>query len=491
MKLLNNFYHHYLFKKSEFVHFISKVHPTLLVKDQAWVYFKLGMYSTVNSLRFSNHVSINELLAHAASAAACDDHVKLNEAITLYEKNFSDQIDLLIQHVASFDVTCAFRLARKYGVISSHTVALLIRQQQYQEASTYLSKLKSNINVSVKNTALLSAQLHYFTDKTRILDDINEIYQYYKLVNLKLKNQNLPINVANILAATTPQNLKIKQNALISILITTYNCENYILSTLESLIQQTYTHTEIIIVDDCSTDTTVNIIKNFASKHKNIRIYRQPLNLGTYVAKNRALLMAKGEFVICHDADDWSHPQRLELQIQPLLENKKIIATTSEWFRLSDDGEVYTRSIFPLSRLNPSSPLFRRKIVMKHLGFWDNVRTGADSEFLNRIKLFFGKNAIRKLDIPLAIGAHHAQSLMNAPLTGFTSQKIPLSRLEYWESWSQWHIQTTRNKSSLYMPLNPLKKQRKFDAPSRITLSDELLTQYQSHITYENSSEIL
>ena len=185
------------------------------------------------------------------------------------------------------------------------------------------------------------------------------------------------------------------------------------------------------------------------------------------------LELARGEFVTCHDSDDWSHPLKIEQQVQPLLEDATLIATTSHWVRMTDDGMFYARPVHSLMRLNPSSPLFRREVVLKRMGAWDCVRTGADSEFLARLRLVFGKRAIKRIVKPLALGAHRVGSLMTADDTGYSETGISPQRLAYWEAWSGWHLGCLRRDELPCLPLNlrALSEQRPFFAPSGICVN--------------------
>jgi hypothetical protein len=111
---------------------------------------------------------------------------------------------------------------------------------------------------------------------------------------------------------------------------------------------------------------------------------------------------------------------------------------------MQDDGIYYARTVHPLMRINPASPLFRREIVLREAGAWDNVRTGADSEFLARLKLIFGRGAIYRVKAPLAFGSHRPNSLMTAAGTGYDQTGMSFTRLAYWEAWAHWHISEVR-----------------------------------------------
>ncbi|MFB9158802.1 glycosyltransferase family 2 protein, partial [Chromobacterium violaceum] len=189
-----------------------------------------------------------------------------------------------------------------------------------------------------------------------------------------------------------------------------------------------------------SDDSTVDLITAQTALDSRVRIVQLADNMGTYAAKLIGLSQARGEFVTCQDSDDWAHPEKIERQLAPLLQDEQLVCTVSNWVRMRSDGSFYSRMVYPLTRLNPSSPLFRRQRVVETTGAWDCVRTGADSEFLARLKLVFGPNAVKKINQPLVLGSHRPDSLMTASATGYSTSGVSRPRLAYWESWNRWHI---------------------------------------------------
>jgi glycosyltransferase involved in cell wall biosynthesis len=234
--------------------------------------------------------------------------------------------------------------------------------------------------------------------------------------------------------------------------MTAHNTQDRIGPAIESLLAQSWRNLEVVVADDASTDGTADVVQALAERDTRVRYLRMPHNAGTYAAKTAAFGQSTGAFVTCHDSDDWSHPLRLEWQIRPLLAHPKRVATTSRWVRLTDEGQFHARSVYPLTRLNPASPLFRRQAVEQHAGLWDTVRTGADSEFLARLKLVFGRQSVQALAVPLAFGAHRPGSLMTATDTGHGVHGLSPSRLSYWEAWTRWHIATLRAGGKPVMP---------------------------------------
>lgn len=104
-------------------------------------------------------------------------------------------------------------------------------------------------------------------------------------------------------------------NDLVSIIMPSYNTAKYISAAIESILNQTYENWELIIVDDCSTDNTDEILTEYAKKDSRIRYYKNEKNSGAAVARNRALRQAKGKWVAFLDSDDLWEKDKLEKQI--------------------------------------------------------------------------------------------------------------------------------------------------------------------------------
>ncbi|WP_338470681.1 glycosyltransferase family 2 protein [Niallia sp. XMNu-256] len=98
--------------------------------------------------------------------------------------------------------------------------------------------------------------------------------------------------------------------SLVSIIIPTYNTEKYIHACIQSVLNQTYQNFEIIVVDDGSTDGSVEAVKQFDNSR--IRVYQNEKNSGPSYSRNRAIELAKGEFIAILDSDDWWDPNRLK-----------------------------------------------------------------------------------------------------------------------------------------------------------------------------------
>lgn len=128
-------------------------------------------------------------------------------------------------------------------------------------------------------------------------------------------------------------------NGLVSVIIPVYNAEKFIGETVESVIAQTYKNIEIVIVDDCSKDSSEIIIKRLKSTYSNIIYQRCENNHGAAVARNTALKIAKGQYVAFLDSDDLWQPTKIEKQIN-LLKAKNLSFCYTAIEMINDIGEV-------------------------------------------------------------------------------------------------------------------------------------------------------
>lgn len=116
---------------------------------------------------------------------------------------------------------------------------------------------------------------------------------------------------------------------LVSIITPTYNCEKYIRETIDSVIKQTYTNWEMIIVDDCSIDNTKEIVQEYIQKDERIKYIILKENSGAAVARTKAMQLANGQYMAFLDSDDIWLEDKLEKQISFLKANNYNIICSS------------------------------------------------------------------------------------------------------------------------------------------------------------------
>ena len=115
------------------------------------------------------------------------------------------------------------------------------------------------------------------------------------------------------------ENEMVRVKGLVSIIMPSYNTAPYIEETIQSVLNQTYTNWEMIIVDDCSTDNTDEVLSRISDSR--IRIFKNDRNSGAAVSRNRALCEAKGQWIAFLDSDDLWMPEKLEKQISFMEKN--------------------------------------------------------------------------------------------------------------------------------------------------------------------------
>jgi|TARA_B110000444_G_C18800540_1_gene577222 glycosyltransferase involved in cell wall biosynthesis len=104
-------------------------------------------------------------------------------------------------------------------------------------------------------------------------------------------------------------------NNLVSVIMSVYNADKTISQCLESIVNQTYTNLEVLIMDDCSSDNTAEILKNYEEKYSNIKIYKNNQNIGLTKSLNILIQNSKGFYIARHDADDVSLQNRIDKQV--------------------------------------------------------------------------------------------------------------------------------------------------------------------------------
>lgn len=129
-----------------------------------------------------------------------------------------------------------------------------------------------------------------------------------------------------------------KNTELVSIVTPTYNAENYLKYTIESVLSQTYQNWEMLIVDDCSTDNTVAIIKSYIEKDNRITLIELDKNSGAAVARNTAIEKASGRYIAFLDSDDRWLPNKLEKQIG-FMQNNNYAFTYTAYEKINESGE--------------------------------------------------------------------------------------------------------------------------------------------------------
>ena len=137
--------------------------------------------------------------------------------------------------------------------------------------------------------------------------------------------------------------LKNDKNFLITINICCYNSSKYIEETIESVINQTYTNWELIIIDDGSTDNTKNLVQKYLNRNNNI-FYFYKENGGYPSARNKAIEIAKGEWIALIDHDDVMLPNRLENQVNEIIKYNHVKLFSGNSEHMNEKGKYLKAS---------------------------------------------------------------------------------------------------------------------------------------------------
>lgn len=176
-------------------------------------------------------------------------------------------------------------------------------------------------------------------------------------------------------------------NYKISIVMPVYNREDLLANAIKSIISQTYNNWELILIDDCSTDSSFKIAKDFSEKDKRIKVYKLNQNSGVAVARHEGNLKATGSIIVVADSDDESYPNRLELvndyftnnpdtdiyyaNVDLFYPDKKIIR--KRFFQPYNKDLLHNINYIP----NPSSA-YKKQVYMSVSGYDRNFRASED-----------------------------------------------------------------------------------------------------------------
>lgn len=264
------------------------------------------------------------------------------------------------------------------------------------------------------------------------------------------------------LIPATPGALGSEEGPLVSVLMAAHDSAATIETALRALEVQSWRAFELLVIDDASSDATPDIVAAHAACDPRIRLIRLAQNQGAYGARNAGLAEARGRFVTLHDADDWSHPDRLRRQVDFLLAHPGHVGCLSQQARCTPDLRPcrWTGSgalIFE----NMTSLMLPTDLVRDCLGGWDRVRVSADSELLRRVRHLFGAGAVAAPETgPLALQRASPTSATGAGATGMAWFYYG-ARREYYEAQLHHHA---RAPHLWYRPGGV----RPFPAPARL-----------------------
>jgi len=224
---------------------------------------------------------------------------------------------------------------------------------------------------------------------------------------------------------------------MISVVMAAYNASNFIDQAIESILNQTYREFELIIVDDGSTDNTLEIAKRYGEQDSRIRII-QSNHLGVSGARNLGISESKYPWIAVMDADDVSLPERFEKQMKAIQENPKVvywgtycyhinsrndILSYSEWGITNEEEFYRARAEGHLPGFCHPTVLMNKEAFLKAGGYTAEFSQAEDLDLCDRMSSYGSALAIPE---PLLLYRVHSKS---ASMTGFFHQKLISSYL--------------------------------------------------------------
>jgi len=210
-------------------------------------------------------------------------------------------------------------------------------------------------------------------------------------------------------------------NPLVSVIVPLYNYEKYIKWCLKSIFKQDYDNLDVIVINDCSTDDSVKIVKSFARDY--LTVLSSETNSGYSVCKNLGIAAAQGDIITVLDADDMMTKNSISSRVKALLKYDVDFIHAKAITVGPDVGLKQAYSINPKkairghARIHAQTVLYK-KDIHKRFGLYDEkLRSRADKEMWWRL---FGTNdddlqrvTKKFIDADVAYYRHHPKSMMN------------------------------------------------------------------------------
>jgi hypothetical protein len=233
---------------------------------------------------------------------------------------------------------------------------------------------------------------------------------------------------------------------LISIVMPVWSPGESLITATRSILEQTWGSLEIILVDDHSPAGFEDVFARATALDDRVSYHRMPVNGGAYRARNHGLTLAKGDFVGIQDGDDWSHPRRLERQMAEFAD-PKVVATLSKAIRLHTD--LFITRVGSLAFAHSAPSLLMKRHVLDALGPFDLMRKGADTEYIERIAVVFGRDSIVNLKMPLSLYQLTGGSLSRED---FRPSWHRPARATYHSAFRHWHAKIAAGEVSPRTP---------------------------------------
>ncbi|MBD0823869.1 glycosyltransferase family 2 protein [Aestuariibaculum marinum] len=224
-------------------------------------------------------------------------------------------------------------------------------------------------------------------------------------------------------------------NPLVSIIIPTFNRAHLIGETLDSVLAQTYTNWECIVVDDGSTDNTASVLQSYIDKDSRFQYHHRPKNRlpGGNAARNYGFELSSGEYIQWFDDDDLMVPEKLEVKLTYLLDNKvDFVMSKTKYFNKNgynnksygynySEGDINFLSFVMTHITWVTNDMIIKRSVAEKISFNEVLKSGQEFNF--SCKLLLETNSLKKVDEFLTLKRFHKISI---------GKKRQVDKSHYW-----------------------------------------------------------
>ena len=210
-----------------------------------------------------------------------------------------------------------------------------------------------------------------------------------------------------------------------------FNSEAFISETINSVVNQTYKNWELILIDDCSNDKTLEILKQFIPQHPNIKFLKNDINLGAAISRNVGIEAAQGKYIAFLDADDLWKPTKLQVQIEFMQTNNCDVCFSS-YEQIDEVG-------IPLNKLTKALPelTYQKYLKSNYIGNLTGIYNAKNlgkitaPNLRKRQDWLVWLSAIKKSGKP-AKGIRESLAYYRVRKDSMSSNKINLLKHNYW-----------------------------------------------------------
>lgn len=225
----------------------------------------------------------------------------------------------------------------------------------------------------------------------------------------------------------------------VSVITPSYNSAKYIGKTIDSILSQSYENLELIIVDDCSSDDSLAVIKNYIKNDSRVKLYRLSKNSGAAVARNTGIQHAQGKFIAFLDSDDTWDSDKLEKQIEFMLTNDYAFTYTA-YHKINENGEYLSKVNIPVK--TSYDGLLKTCVIGCLTAIYDAEKLGKITFPLIRKRQDFALWLQILKKIPFAYG-------LDEDLASYTVRNDSISANKFKAAQYNWHLYRHIEKLSL------------------------------------------